>query len=77
LNVIVHGIDECGEETQGGEERMKWDMQQCAELFGTMELGVTASEIKFCRRVGTKGESSRPLVVGLYRERKKHRCGKI
>jgi hypothetical protein len=73
LNVIVHGIDECGEETQGGEERMKWDMQQCSELFGIMELGIAASEIKFCRRVGTKGESSRPLVVGLYNERTRMR----
>jgi hypothetical protein len=73
LNVIVHGIDECGEDVQGGEERMKWDVQQCTELFGTLELGVTASDIKFCRRVGTKGDSSRPLVVGLYNERTRTR----
>jgi hypothetical protein len=69
LNVIVHGIEECGEETRGGEERMQYDIEQCAELFSVMELGVTANDVKFCRRVGARGEADRPLVVGLYSDR--------
>jgi hypothetical protein len=73
LNVIIHGIDECRDDRLGGEERMQYDMEQCVELFSVMELGVAASELKFCRRVGTKGEKDRPLVVGLYNERTRGR----
>jgi hypothetical protein len=69
LNVVIHGIDECGDSTQGGEERMRWDMQQCTELFSALQLGVSLNDIRFCRRVGAKRDASRPLVVGLQNER--------
>jgi hypothetical protein len=48
LNVIIHGIDECGD-SRHGEDRMKWDLQECGELFRVMELGVRENDVKVCR----------------------------
>jgi hypothetical protein len=61
LNVIMHGVEECAAEVTDSEERRSWDLQQCSELLGLRE-----DNIKFCRRVGPKGERDRPLVIGLY-----------
>jgi hypothetical protein len=69
LNVIIHGIDECSSSSSSGEERMQWDLQKCTELFEVMELGATAADLKFCRRVGARGGAARPVVVGLYNDR--------
>jgi hypothetical protein len=66
LNVIVHGAEECGPEISGGEERMAWDKGECVKLFGRHNVRLRSEDIKFCRRVGPKGEHARPLVVGFY-----------
>jgi hypothetical protein len=65
LNVILHGAEECGPEVQGGEERMRWDKEECLQLFNNLQLGVGRDDIKFCRRIGPKGDSARPLVIGF------------
>jgi hypothetical protein len=64
LNIIIHGLDECGLENGDGEERRKWDIQNCINLFKDVKLA--DNEIKFCRRVGPRRERGRPLVVGFY-----------
>jgi hypothetical protein len=33
VNVIVHGAEECGPETSGGDERMAWEKGECLKLF--------------------------------------------
>jgi hypothetical protein len=66
LNIILHGAEECGEEIQGGVERMEWDRNECVSLFSKQNVRLRQSDIKFCRRVGPKGERPRPLVVGFY-----------
>jgi hypothetical protein len=66
MNVIVHGAEECGPETSGGDERMAWDKGECLKLFSKHNVRLRTEDIKFCRRVGPKGDSARPLVVGFY-----------
>jgi hypothetical protein len=71
LNVIIHGVEECQDTMLSGGEKMRWDIQKCAEMFSSMELAVQERDIKFSRRVGQRGEAGRPLVVGFYSEKQR------
>jgi uncharacterized membrane protein YgcG len=66
LNVILHGAEECGAEVEGGAERIAWDRDGCLKLFNSLNLRLRDGDIKFCRRIGPKGEKPRPLVIGFY-----------
>jgi uncharacterized protein YehS (DUF1456 family) len=66
LNVVLHGAEECGDEVQGGENRMMWDKGECTKLFSRHNVRLRNEDIKFCRRVGPKGERPRPLIIGFY-----------
>lgn len=69
LNVILHRVEEPGDEIKGGEERKKIDMEQCIKIFKALGLEKECEdEMKICRRVGEKGDTPRPLVVGLTME---------
>jgi hypothetical protein len=69
LNVIMHGLEECRDSALGGDEKMRIDVQKCVEVFSVLDLGVGPGDIKFCRRVGARGDTSRPLIVGFYSDR--------
>ena len=69
LNVVMHGVVENNEEAATGRERWEWDMLTCRNIFRILNLRITDENIKFCRRVGERGEAARPLIVGLYNER--------
>jgi hypothetical protein len=64
LNVIVHGVEECSLDADQGEERRKWDVQRCLNLFKDARLA--ENDVKFCRRVGARKERGRPLIMGFY-----------
>jgi hypothetical protein len=66
LNIVVHGIEECDAAVTEGEERLAWDVQRCLEMINNMNIRANEDDVKFCRRVGARGERERPLVVGLY-----------
>ena len=70
-NVIMHQVEEAGEEATSYEDRRNWDVKKCEEIFTALQVNLTGENIKFCRRVGEKGEEPRPLIVGLYREYQK------
>ena len=70
-NVIMHRVEEAGEEVETYEERRNWDVRKCEEIFTTLKLNLTGENIKFCRRVGERGEEPRPLIVGMFREYQK------
>jgi hypothetical protein len=54
---------------RGFEERRAWDMRSCDNLFKALKLNLTSDNaVRFCRRVGEKGEGPRPLIVGFKRE---------
>jgi uncharacterized membrane protein YgcG len=66
LNVILHGAEECGAGVQSGAERIAWDRDGCVKLFNSQNLRIRDSDIKFCRRIGPKGDKPRPLVIGFF-----------
>jgi hypothetical protein len=68
-NVVMHRVGEAGEEVRTAEERREWDLKSCDNIFRVLNLDMSSKDsVKFCRRVGEKGNGPRPLVVGLKRE---------
>jgi hypothetical protein len=71
-NVVMHRVGEAEGEAASLEEREKWDLLSCNNIFAALQLSMRAEEVvKFCRRVGEKGEGPRPLLVGFKRESQK------
>jgi hypothetical protein len=71
-NVVMHRVGEAGEEVRAMEDRKKWDLQSCDNIFKALNLNFTSvNAVRFCRRVGEKGSGPRPLVVGFRREEQK------
>ena len=71
-NVIIYRMEEAGDWATTVAERKDWDVQTCDNIFKALKLTMDAHQvIKFCRRVGEKGEEPRPLVVGFNREAQK------
>jgi hypothetical protein len=68
LNVIMHGVQESDAKERSGEKRIEWDMKEIEEIFKVLELSLTREDVKFCRRVGEKGDSPRALIVGFHTE---------
>jgi hypothetical protein len=68
-NVVMHRVGEAGAEVKTIEERKAWDLKSCANIFRALIMDFSCiSAVKFCRRVGEKGEGPRPLIVGLKHE---------
>jgi hypothetical protein len=68
-NVVMHRVEEAGEEVRTIEERRNWDLRSCDNIFRVLNLDMSSENaVKFCRRVGEKGAGPRPLIVGLKRE---------
>jgi hypothetical protein len=68
LNVIMHGVQESDAKERSGEKRIEWDMKEIEEIFKVLELSLTREDVKFCRRVGEKGDAPRALIVGFHTE---------
>jgi hypothetical protein len=64
----MHRIEEAGGAERSGERRAAWDIKKIAEVFTLLELGIFEDNVKFCRRVGERGEASRALILGFYTE---------
>ena len=67
-NIIIHGLDEVSDTVSGNRERMEADKQNCEAVFRALGARTGANNIRFCRRIGERGRTSRPLVVGLNSE---------
>jgi hypothetical protein len=68
LNVVMYGMGEAAEEATG-RERWDWDIKSCENLFHALKIDIPVDNIRFCRRVGERTTTARPLVVGFYEER--------
>ena len=68
LNVVFFKIPELNEKNATGKDKMEWDKKSCCNVFSALELDLGEKSIKFCRRVGEKGEEPRPLVTGFWTE---------
>ena len=68
LNVVFFGIPELEERGATGQEKLDWDKQSCCNVFNALEVDLGDKSIKFCRRVGEKGDRPRPVVMGFWTE---------
>ena len=70
-SVVLHRVEEAGDWARTAEERREWDVKSVEKIFRALKLELCRKAIKFCRRVGEKGDEPRPMVVGLNREYQK------
>jgi hypothetical protein len=47
---------------------MEADKEECEKVFRAMGSKARRSDIRFCRRLGEKGEDDRPLLLGMTSE---------
>ena len=67
-NVLIHRLEEAGNDAKTVEERKEWDICSCDNMFKELHLEWGREAIKFCRRIGERSDEPRPLVVGFFRE---------
>ena len=70
-NVILYRVHEHQDERASGADRMTWDKEAFLEICNLLGLGIEEDDIRFCRRVGERGDGARPMIVGLYSEETK------
>ena len=61
-------MPEPGPEASNPRDRMEVDKGECERIFGGIRVRTRRHQIRFCRRVGERGNDPRPLVIGLYSE---------
>jgi len=66
-NVVLYGVQESAR--GDGRQRMEDDKTELNEIFTVMDVNLAAKDdVEFCRRVGAKGDTPRPLICGFYSE---------
>jgi hypothetical protein len=71
MNLIIHGVEEQPEEVRGNRERMEGDKSRCERIFQAMRARTKKDDLRFCRRIGERGNEPRPIVIGLENEEEK------
>lgn len=72
MNLVFHGVGEHEDDRATGSARIEWDRKSCHNIFKALEVRMDEDDIKFCRRVGERGNGPRPLIVGFYSEQEKN-----
>jgi hypothetical protein len=67
LNLVLHRVEEPSQRIRDGRERMEADKKACVKIFKAMKVPSSSEDIRFCRRIGEKGDEPRPLL-------NTHRC---
>ena len=67
-NVVIYRVPEIEGTTSTVEQRKEWDLGRCDLLFKALKTPLDKTAIRFCRRIGERGEEPRPMVVGFNRE---------
>jgi uncharacterized coiled-coil protein SlyX len=77
MNLIIHGVEEQSNEVRGNRERIEKDKERCERIFVAMKARTRKDDIRFCRRIGERGDDPRPMVIGLENEdEKRHLLGR-
>jgi outer membrane murein-binding lipoprotein Lpp len=67
-NVILYGVQDLDSNATTDKERMEADITSCEKIFKAAKSGAKRKDIRFCRRIGEKGQEKRPLLVGMTSE---------
>ena len=71
-NLIIHNLPE-PENELNNHDKKEADLKQLDEIFGTLKTSLKSErDVKFLRRIGEKGEQTRPLLIGMTDERDKY-----
>jgi hypothetical protein len=77
MNLIIHGVEEQSNEVRGNRERIEKDKERCERIFVATKARTRKDDIRFCRRIGERGDDPRPMVIGLENEEeKRHLLGR-
>jgi Zn-finger protein len=68
LNIVLHDVKEPARSITDSWERIEADKLECMNIFKAAGSDVRMRDIKFCRRIGARGEEPRPLLVGMKTE---------
>ncbi len=71
LNLVIHCVEEPSQWTREGRERMEAEKKECEKIFKAANAKTTGEDIRFCRRIGEKGDEPCPLLIGLKSEEEK------
>jgi hypothetical protein len=63
MNLILHGVDEQSDKIRGNRERMEKDKARCELIFNAMRARTRKEDLRFCRRIGERGDEPRPIVI--------------
>ena len=65
-NLVIYGLEE--PDQAEGKDRMEADKNKCENIFATIGSKARRADIRFCRRLGERGEDARPLLLGMTSE---------
>jgi hypothetical protein len=68
-NIVIHGLQEPSESFNRA--RIEQDRIECGNLLAAMGIRMRQEDLRFCRRVGERGQDSRPIIIGLRTEEEK------
>jgi hypothetical protein len=67
-NLVVYGLEEPDQSIKEGKDRMEADKSECENIFNTIGSKARRTDIRFCLRLGERGEDARPLLLGMTSE---------
>jgi hypothetical protein len=70
-NVVLYGVEEPDRNIRTDKERIEADISECEKIFKATKANVNRKDIRFCRRIGEKGQGKRPMLVGMTSEQVK------
>jgi hypothetical protein len=68
LNLVLHDVKEPARSITDGRDRIEADKMECMNIFKAAGSDIRKKDIKFCRRIGARGEDPRPLLIGVRTE---------
>jgi hypothetical protein len=66
-NLVIHGIPEA-DGINYNRDRMEHDRNTCGAMFRLMGVRTRPEDLRFCRRVGQRGQDPRPVIIGIRSE---------
>ncbi len=66
--LVVYGLEEPDQTIKEGKDRLEADKNECENIFTTIRSKAGRTDIRFCRRLGERGEDARPLLLGMTSE---------
>jgi hypothetical protein len=67
-NIVMYGVKDPDRNITDGKERMEEDKAECERIFIAAGMTARKTDIRFCRRLGERGEEWRPILLGMKSE---------